>query len=191
MNDLKNVFPFVFLLVGLLFTTSCKQSTLIAKNQVGPINAQTSINEVKALFKNDSVVSHKSEGALGNNDLEEVAYVYVFDKSSQEKILRITPRNPTEESTEIKSVTVYHPRFKTDNGISVESPFEQIRLNEHIEKTGTTFTRILLYLDEINAVIHLDKSVLNENNINLKEVSLDRIPNKAKPLSLTVWFDEE
>ena len=189
-NLVNTILGITILNIATLLMTSCNNDNfLIAKNQVGSIKSDTQVKDIQNLFPKDSVTTIKSEGILGDNDLEESEYLYVFDKVSKEKILRITPKDPSDNTSTIRCVTVYNERFQTKNGINIKSPFEQIRLKEHIEKTETTFTKILLYLDEINVVINLDKSTLNTKEISLREVLIEQIPNKTKPQNLVVWFE--
>ena len=184
-----NIFTGIFLW-GFLFLTGCqKNNTTIAKNRVGMLTNQTKIKAIKTLFKNDSIVKRNSEGTLGNNDLEEVGHIYIFDKKTHKKMLRITPENMADETSNISNIMIYDARFTTENGTHINSPFEKIRLQEKITKTGVTFTKVLLYLDDINGVISLKKSDLKINSYDLKKVRLAQIPDKATPQNIQVWFD--
>ena len=52
----------------LLMLTSCEdhKKFQIKKGQVGYITKKTTIHDLNEIFKNDSIVVHLSEGALGN-----------------------------------------------------------------------------------------------------------------------------
>ena len=184
---MKSIFFTTVFFISIVFLTSCeKQRFTIAKNRVGNITNKTKIKAVADLFKNDSIVVVKNEGVLGNNDLEEAGFIDIFDKKSQNKILRITAKNPTDDESTVKSVTIYDPRFTTKNGTNTNSSFEEIRLQEKIHKTGVTFTKVLLYLDDINAVIHLEKAALKIASYDLKPVNLEQIPSKTTAKNIAV-----
>ena len=79
----RNSFSSLVLLV-LLSIYGCTDSEkfVIEKGKVGHLSAKTSILELSKIFKNDSIVSKLSEGALGDNyfqdDDEYLIYSLIF-----------------------------------------------------------------------------------------------------------------
>ena len=55
------------MLLSLLISCSNSQKFAIEKGKVGHLTTKTTIKELSEIFKNDSIVSNLSEGALGDN----------------------------------------------------------------------------------------------------------------------------
>ena len=52
----------------------------IKKGQVGYITKKTTIHDLNKIFKNDSIVVHLSEGALGNNYFQGDDEYMIYEK---------------------------------------------------------------------------------------------------------------
>ncbi|PCI31328.1 MAG: hypothetical protein COB60_12030 [Flavobacteriaceae bacterium] len=188
---LKKIIPFI--IVALLFVQcNGNKSFEIAKGQVGNIHAETTIQELDALFTSDSLVKILSEGDLGNEISEylvEDDLYFVYSKLDKKKLLEIEPVNQHDSVSKIKSIQIFDPRFKTANGIGLHSTFQEINANCKINKVETTFTSAILFIDELNATIVIDKSELGIKDFSLQKVTLEQIPDLAKIKYFTVWFD--
>ena len=65
MNTLKNITA--LLLIVIVFSQCTNENAfLIKKNSVGLISSTDKVSDIELIFDNDSVVSHLSEGALGD-----------------------------------------------------------------------------------------------------------------------------
>ena len=55
----------ILLAIAIFYSCSNSEKFSIEKGKVGYLNSTTLINELPHIFKNDSIVSNLSEGALG------------------------------------------------------------------------------------------------------------------------------
>lgn len=171
---------------------SCSKTNdfLIANNQVGKLTISTTVMEIEALFKNDSVVKRLSEGVLGFQGAymqEDDKYMIYADDGKH--LLTITPREPLDSLSTIRFVDIYDERYKTKNGIGLSSTFEEINLWTTIDKIETTFTKATLYLKTLNATMTLNKKDLGIRSLSTEDVVPEQIPNLVKPASFVLWFE--
>jgi len=184
--------PILALTLSLFLLTSCSSNDKfeISKNKVGKISATTTVQEIETIFENDSIVKHLSEGVLGYNG----AYSQEEDKyhiySSEGKhLLTLTPKESLDSLSTIKYVDIFDAKFTTKDGIGLNSTFEEIIFLTHIGKVDATFTKVLLYMDKLNATFSLPKDAVGLKPMSTGTIQLDQIPNKVKPVSFVVWFE--
>ena len=184
--------PVYVLLVSLFFFASCSSNDQfeISKNKVGKLNASTTIQEIETLFKNDSIVKHLSEGVLGYNGTysqdEDKYHIY---SEAGKHLLTITPKESLDSLSTIKYVDIFDAKFTTKEGIGLNSTFEEINFLTHIAKVDATFTKVLLYMDKLNATFSLPKDAVGLKPMSTGTIQIDQIPNKVKPVSFVVWFE--
>ncbi|NJB83836.1 hypothetical protein [Wenyingzhuangia aestuarii] len=177
--------------VCLLVFACSKPDTTIALNKVGAITNHTTIQDLATLFKNDSIVSRYSEGDLGNiND-------YVLDNDTHliyakggELLLSISPVNPLDSVSKIKSVTVFSEAYQTKEEVGVASTFNDVNVNHTIEKLEASFKSVTVFVKDINATFTMDKQELGIKTFTLGIVDKAQIPGDAKFTSLTIWLEE-
>ena len=187
----KISFRFVIILF-LALGISCSDSNQfqLAKNQVGPLNSKTKIHEIRDLFAKDSVVKILSEGMLGyRGAYSQEDDVYLVYAKGGKHLLTITPREPLDSLSTIRNVAIHDEIYTTKNGIGLSSVFSEINLMTRIPKVEATFTKAILYIDDLNATMTLNKKDLGIKTIRLKPIQLDQIPDAAKPQSFVIWFD--
>ena len=97
----------------LLTLTSCEdhKKFQIKKGQVGYIMKKTTIHDLNEIFKNDSIVVHLSEGALGNNYFQDDDEYMIYEKGGKH-LLTVIPKEQLDSSSTIKSVQIFDRRFK-------------------------------------------------------------------------------
>ena len=80
-------------LVLLLSIFSCSDSEKfdIEKGKVGHLTTKTTIKELSKIFKNDSIVSNLSEGALGDNYFQDDDEYLIYNKLGKH-LLTIVPK---------------------------------------------------------------------------------------------------
>lgn len=172
----------ITLLILSLFFIQCsnEEDVRIGKNQVGKINNNTKISELDVLFMNDSIV-RLPEGS-------EEFYEYKIFNVEGKHLLTFKPK--VGDSLNIfESVQVYDSNYITEKGISTSSIFIDIVNNYTINKIEPTFNSALLFIDEINITIALDKKDLNLDEFDMRKISQDQIPDRAKVNFITVWFE--
>jgi hypothetical protein len=157
------------------------KESLIAKNQVGKLNNKTQIEELDILFKNDSIV--KLPGDM------DVIREYKIYETGGDHILTIRPNFEVDSVKLIESVQIFSDRFITDRSITTASVYSDILDSYSINKIEPTFSTAILFIDELNATIALDKKDLRIDEFDMRKISQDQIPDNAKIKYITIWFD--
>lgn len=190
---MKNFRAFVAMLVIILAFTQCSRENkfLIKKNRVGLVSNTDIIGDIESIFKNDSVAKFLSEGALGGVDtryIPEDDEYKIFSKEGKH-LMTVVPKEQLDSSSTIKYVEILDPEFKTEKGLTLNSPFKDINLHYMINKVETSLLSATLYIDELNATIALDKADLGVNQFSTEEIKVEQIPDMAKIKYFTIWFD--
>lgn len=183
----KSLQAFVLVVFSLVLT-SCNNNGkfIIEKGKVGKITTKTTILELDNIFKNDSIVKNLSEGAVGDNYLQDDDEYLIYEKGGKH-LLTIMPKEQLDSTSTIKSIEILDPRFKTKSDISLNSTFADINLVNK-PRVESTLSSVTLFLDDINATIAIDKEELGIKNISFQKVTLEQIPDLAKMKSFVVWF---
>ena len=82
----------------------------------------------------------------------------------------------------ISNFQFFDPRYKTDKGLNLNSTFKDIKTNYKISNIETTISTVVLFLEDSDFFINIDKKELPENlryNPNL-EIDITNIPDEAK-----------
>ncbi|GAA4280890.1 hypothetical protein [Gaetbulibacter aestuarii] len=163
-----------------LVTISCKREQdpfEIGKHHVGLLTDSTQVKDLKAVFPNDSIVTHTGgdEFMGAKNDY------YIFEKGGK-KLLVLTPKNALDSTSVIENVQIIDPRYKTVSNITTQSTFRSIRSYYKISKINNMINTILVSVNELNATFSIDKKELPANlrfdmNLNIEET---HIPDDAK-----------
>ena len=157
------------------------QEILIAKNQVGKLNNKTQIEELDVLFKNDSIVKLPRD--------MDVIREYKIYETGGDHVLTIRPNFEADSVKLIESVQIFSDRFITERGVTTASIYSDILDTYSINKIEPTFSTAILFIDELNATIALDKKDLRIDEFDMRKISQDQIPDNASIKYITVWFD--
>lgn len=146
--------------LGLLaFLTSCNKDKdnpfLITANQVGPLTKEVKINQLDSVFKNDSITRQTSGPEL----LKSTDEIKVFDKEGK-PLLELEPLQEFDSTSTIGYIRVLDPRYETKEGLNVKSTFKDIIEHYNISRIENTINAAVVFLDEINAYVTIDKSQL-------------------------------
>tara|TARA_B110001454_G_C12526789_1_gene353444 strand:- start:17 stop:583 length:567 start_codon:yes stop_codon:yes gene_type:complete len=185
----KNLLPIIVITFS-LFIISCSNSNQfkIEKGVVGSINTKTTVQELSAIFKTDSLVKNLSEGAQGDNYFQEDDEYFVFEKGGK-LLLTILPKEQLDSTSTIKSIEIHDERFKTESGININSTFLEINANNNINRVESTFSSAILFLDNLNTTITIDNEELGLKEFNTQKVSKEQIPDLARMKTFIVWFN--
>ena len=184
----KHSLLFLFLaLLSLIISCSDSQSFAIEKGKVGHLTTKTTIKELSEIFKNDSIVSNLSEGALGDNYFQDDDEYLIYNKDGKH-LLTIVPKEQLDSTSTIKSIQIFDDRFKTTTGLNIRTSFSDIRANNTIDKIESSFYSATLFIDELNATIAIDKEELGLKTFSIQKVTVEQIPDLAKIKSFIVWF---
>ncbi|MDG1508904.1 MAG: hypothetical protein P8Q53_03900 [Flavobacteriaceae bacterium] len=185
----KHSLLFLFLaLLSLIISCSDSQKFAIEKGKVGHLTTKTTVKELSEIFKNDSIVSNLSEGALGDNYFQDDDEYLIYNKLGKH-LLTIVPKEQLDTTSTIKSIQVFDDRFKTKTGLNIRTTFSDIRANNNINKIESSFSSATLFIDELNVTIAIDKQELGLKAFSNQKVTLEQIPDIAKMKSFIVWFN--
>jgi hypothetical protein len=176
-------------LIGFISLMSCTDNDkfVIEKGKVGKITKETTIKELKTIFKKDSI-DVKLSGSVSKDDyFQEEDEYFVYEKGGI-LLLTITPKEQNDSLSTIKSIEIHDKRFTTKNGLNLESTFSEVNTNYSL-RVESTLLSVTLFLDEINATMTVNKEELGLQDFTIQKVLLEQIPDLAKIQSFVIWFD--
>ena len=169
-----------FIAISTLLFVQCaeeKDPYLISDNSVGNLTIGMKIKQVDSIFKMDSIVRLNPR----QNESSTIGEVEIFEKGG-EKLLLISPRDFYNPDALIADFQFFDPRYKTAKGLNVGSTFKDIKDNYKIANIETTLSTVVIFLEDSNIYINIDKKELPENlrynpNFVIEAVN---IPDEAK-----------
>ena len=179
------------LILFLLMFLQCSKENpyLIEKGKVGILNKNTAVHELTSIFSNDSIVSLSAYAENKEKPLSVANGEYLVFTKNGKKLLEIIPTTHNDSLSGIKSIQFFDAKYKTGSGISLQSTFKEINENYIVNKVETTLTSAMLYIDELNATIAIDKEDLGINKFSREEIQINQIPDLAKVKYFTIWFN--
>jgi hypothetical protein len=186
----KNIYRLLVVSVISILFVQCGNGGkfIIAKGKVGKLTTLTTINDLNTIFKSDSIIKNLSEGSLGSNYFQDDDEYLIYEKGGKH-LLTIIPQEQLDSTSTIKSIQIFDSRFSTKKGLSLESSFEDINLNNKITKVETSLSSATLFIDDLNVTISLDKEDLGLKNFSTQKIRIEQIPGLAKVKSFIVWFN--
>jgi len=170
------------LVLSLIFVQcNSDKKLLITKNNLGDIHKNTTIIELDQMFSNDSIVK-----------LPENAPVYkkyiVFNHEGKQIInVKFDVKRDTIQG--IENIKIFDAAYTTEKGLNTASTFKDIANNYSISKVEPSFSSAVVFVDEVNITIALDKKDLKIEEFDMRKISKDQIPDMAKIQYITLWFD--
>lgn len=182
-SNLKKMKKILTLLVLAVFFIQCgnEQDILLGKNQVGKIDKNTSLSELDKIFKKDSVERYPSDSEL---TLE----YRVFDLEGKPSLI-IIPKIQNDSVKGMELIKVYSKDYHTEKGISTASTFKDIANNYSIDKIEPSFSAAILFINELNATISLNKKDLKLDEFDMRAIRQDQIPDEANINYMTFWLE--
>jgi len=185
---MKKITLLVFSILLIGACTNKNKQYIIDKNQVGPITDSTKVKNLNSIFPTDSIVKN-TEGESAFETYDEYT---LFDKKTKKPLLLIIPQQTNNPESVIKQVEILNPRYKTEKGININSTYAEVKKAHKIGHLETSLNYIVLYLDDLNAIIDIRKSELPlrlQNNPGLK-IDKTMIPEKAKMKHFIVFIND-
>ena len=165
--------------VTLLFI-QCKEEInpfLISNDSVGALTRGMTIKEIDSIFAQDSIVKLYAQ----NEELPTQGEVEIYEKNGT-KLVSISPVTNNDPDALISNFQFFDPRYKTDKGLNLSSTFKDIKANYKILNIETTISTVVIFLEDNDLFINIDKNELPENfryNPNLV-IDVTNIPDEAK-----------
>ena len=165
--------------VTLIFI-QCKEEInpfLISNDSVGALTRGMTIKEIDSIFAQDSIVKLYAQ----NEELPTQGEVEVYEKNGT-KLVSISPVTNNDPDALISNFQFFDPSYKTDKGLNLSSTFKDIKANYKILNIETTISTVVIFLEDNDLFINIDKNELPENfryNPNLV-IDVTNIPDEAK-----------
>lgn len=166
-------------LVTLLFVQCAEEKDLylISNNSVGALNIGMKIKQVDSIFAQDSIVKLYSR----NDEFSTQGEVEIYEKGGK-KLILISPRGNNDPDALIANFQFFDERYKTDKGLNIKSTFKDVKANYKIANIETTISTVVVFLEDSDLFINIDKKELPENlryNPSLV-IEASNIPDEAK-----------
>ena len=165
---------------GTLLFIQCKEEInpfLISNDSVGTLTRGMTIKEIDSTFAKDSIVKLYAQ----NEELPTQGEVEIYEKNGT-KLVSISPVTNNDPDALISNFQFFDPRYKTDKGLNLSSTFKDIKANYKISNIETTISTVVIFLEDNDLFINIDKNELPENfryNPNLV-IDVTNIPDEAK-----------
>jgi len=165
--------------VTLLFI-ECKEEInpfLISNDSVGALTRGMTIKEIDSTFAQDSIVKLYAQ----NEELPTQGEVEIYEKNGT-KLVSISPVTNNDPDALISNFQFFDPSYKTDKGLNLSSTFKDIKANYKISNIETTISTVVIFIEDNDLFINIDKNELPENfryNPNLV-IDVTNIPDEAK-----------
>lgn len=165
--------------VTLIFI-QCKEEInpfLISNDSVGALTRGMTIKEIDSIFAQDSIVKLYAQ----NEELPTQGEVEIYKKNGT-KLVSISPVTNNDPDALISNFQFFDPSYKTDKGLNLSSTFKDIKANYKISNIETTISTVVIFLEDNDLFINIDKNELPENfryNPNLV-IDITNIPDEAK-----------
>ncbi|TQD34878.1 hypothetical protein [Haloflavibacter putidus] len=176
---MKKLLYFAGFMAILVVLHSCQQEEKkdpfqINKNSVGLLTSTTPIKALDSIFAKDSIVN-KDKGFSRGSD------IMVYDKNGKELLL-LDPVQNFDSTSTIANVRIKDERFATDKGLTINSTFKDISKHYKIARIENTLRSAVIFLDEINAYVTIDKEVISGSAKYNTDVKIEpsQIPDDAK-----------
>ena len=172
---------FTALMMVLLFAQCAKEDNLIKKHELGDINKDTSLKQLDEMYKNDSIDKFPK--------MEEPVREYrVFDLDGK-PALTFQTKVVNDSIKGLELVKIYSSQYVTEKGLSTASVFKDVVDNYSIDKIENAFSSAVLFVDELNLTIALDKKDLKIDEFDMREIRQEQIPDQAKIKYITLWLE--
>lgn len=165
-------------ITALLFVQCGKDTDpfMIKNGSIGGLTKEMKIKQVDSLFSQDSIV--KLSLAQGTDGTQ--GEVEIYEKGGK-LLLLLKPENENDPNSVISDVRVFDDRYKTEKGLNLSSTFKDIKEKYTIVNMETTINAVVIFLEETDAYITIDKKDLPEGlryDMNTK-IEASQIPETA------------
>src|SRR5699024_6411345 len=176
----------IILIAGMRASCGQKDQNFVIKDaQIGMLHKGALIKQVDSIFAKDSIVSSYTKTVEGHqNEVE------VFDREGN-RLMVLSPKQNNDPNSPITHIEITDPRYKTSKGIGIKSTYKDIKQHYTIQKVETTFSSVIVFLENSPIYISIDKNELPEDiryNLNLK-VEPTQIPDNATIKLFMVSWD--
>lgn len=154
-----------------------KDAFLISNSTVGHLTIGMKIKQIDSIFAMDSIVRLNP----GQNQSSTVGEVEIYEKGGK-KLMLISPRDNYDPESLISNFQFFDDRYKTAKGLNINSTFKDVKDNYKISNIETTLSTVVVFLEDSDLFINIDKKELPENLRYNPNFVIDavNIPDEAK-----------
>lgn len=154
-----------------------KDAFLISNNTVGHLTIGMKIKQIDSIFAMDSIVRLNPR----QNQSSTVGEVEIYEKGGK-KLMLISPRDNYDPESLISNFQFFDDRYKTVKGLNIKSTFKDVKDNYKISNIETTLSTVVVFLEDSDLFINIDKKELPENLRYNPNFVIDavNIPDEAK-----------
>lgn len=177
-------------IIALLFVQCGKDSDsfLIKQGAIGNLTKEVRMKQIDSIFAQDSIVKlNPISNALGTQ-----GEVEVYEKGGT-LLLLLSPDDESDPESVITNIQIFDDRYKTENGLSKNSTFREVKDNYSIADIQTTINSVVIFLKDSDVFITIDKKQLPENLRYDMGISIEssQIPDTATFKYFMVGWDKE
>lgn len=154
-----------------------KDAFLISNSTVGHLTIGMKIKQIDSIFAMDSIVRLNPR----QNQSSTVGEVEIYEKGGK-KLMLISPRDNYDPESLISNFQFFDDRYKTVKGLNIKSTFKDVKDNYKISNIETTLSTVVVFLEDSDLFINIDKKELPENLRYNPNFVIDavNIPDEAK-----------
>lgn len=148
---------------------------LITKDKVGKLTRGSLTRDLEVIYDQDSIVKDTVRLFQGFGATK----IKVYEKNGNH-LLTLTPSS--DSIPVIENINIRDARFKTENGISINSTFKDIKEKFTIKKIQTSINNVVVFVKNSDVYFTIDKKELPSSlqyaaSVNIEAV---QIPDDAK-----------
>ncbi len=148
---------------------------LITKNNVGKLEKGSLTRDLEVIYDQDSIVKDTVKLFQGFGATK----IKVYEKGGSH-LLTLTPSSDSIPT--IENINIRDSRFKTENGIGINSTFKDIKEKYTIKKVQTSLNNVVVFVKNSDVYFTIDKKELPSSlryaaSVNIEAV---QIPDDAK-----------
>jgi hypothetical protein len=165
-----------------------KDPYLISEGAIGNLTRETEMRHIDSLFAGDSIVRLNAiEHALGSQ-----GEIEIYEKGG-DRLLLLSPDNDNDPNAVITNIQVFDSRYKTEKGLNKNSTFKDVKENYTIASVETTINAVVVFLEETDVFLTIDKKQLPEDLRYNPEISIEasQIPDDATFKYFMIGWDQE
>ena len=170
----------------LLFIVACgeKDTTfLITTEGVGKLDKISLVRDLELIYADDSIVKDTFYSQIGSGTQK----IKVFEKGGKH-LLTLTPS--TDSIPTVENIQVMDARFVSEEGIGLNSTFQDIQEHYTIRKIVTALNNVVIFVNETNLYFTIGKDQLPENlRYATSNIEAVQIPGEAKIKYLMIGWE--
>lgn len=163
-------------------STDKENPFLIEKERVGKLEKKHTVSDLEAVFQADSLIRDTTRMNMGGN-----RKIEVYEKGGAH-LLTLTPSQDSVPG--IESVWIRDPRYKTGEGIGLESTFGEVEKAYEIRKVVSSLNNVLILLKDNPMYFTISREELpGALKYSGTPVEVVQIPDEARVKYIMVGWD--